>query len=187
MLNTHPSHSDSNSEAYWKDLLQHLVDHGILTWKEITTVVLGALNPPQVGTSIASNKNFQNIYGKGKTWQAVKQWFYQQPLGCRQCGTLVKLESEHIVPKAQLGPEADRLENLQLLCKRCNAVKRPSHKNAGLTHLTTEAALMWILFSCEPSSYDDFKILCRAYGLTMANIRIEEAWALRVWLDKLGD
>ena len=28
--------------------------------------------------------------------------------------------------------------------------------------------------------------ICRDYGLTMANIRFEESWAMAVWLNKIG-
>jgi hypothetical protein len=56
----------------------------------------------------------------------------------------------------------------------------------SLTHLTAEAALMWILFTKRPSTYQEFASLCRAYGLTMANIRFEEAWAMAKWLQREG-
>jgi 5-methylcytosine-specific restriction endonuclease McrA len=125
-------------EEDWRKLVEALVAEGLVQWQEVAAVTLGELNPPQVGTSLASNANIKNNYPPRKAWQAVKAWFYSQPLGCRECRTLLKLEAEHIVPREELGAEADKLENLQLLCKRCNAKKRPSHKNAGLTHLTAE-------------------------------------------------
>jgi hypothetical protein len=175
------------SQDEWRLLVGALVDQKILSWEEVATVVLGELNPPQVGTSLASNKNLQKQYPPRKTWQAVKGWFYAQGgvrLGCRQCGTLLKLEAEHIKDKKQLGKSADSLDNMQLLCKRCNAMKRPSHKNAGLTHLTAEAGLMWLLFVFQPQSYDEYKKLCRSYGMTMADIRFQEAWAMAEWLKR---
>jgi len=174
------------SDERWFDFIKHLVDEKLCSWKEVASVVLGELNPPQVGTSLASNKNIQVRYKKRKTWQAVKEWLYNQPLGCRQCGTLVKLEAEHIIPKEELGAEADRLDNLQLLCKRCNAKKRPSHKNAGLTDLTAEAGLMWILLYFRPATYLQYRRFCRSYGMTMADIRFQEAWAMAVWLQRKG-
>ena len=170
----------------WRDLVERLIDRRIVTWEEVATVVLGELNPPQVGTSLASNKNIQAHYPRRQAWQAVKEWLYSQPLGCRVCGTLLKLEAEHIQPREDLGDSADALPNMQLLCKRCNAKKRPSHKNAGLTHLTAEAGLMWLLFVFEPKTYEDFERLCREYGMTMANIRFQEAWALAEWLRRVG-
>jgi hypothetical protein len=88
--------------------------------------------------------------------------------------------------KEELGAEADRLDNMQLLCKRCNAKKRPSHKRAGLTHLTAEAGLMWLLLHFRPDTYEEYKFLCRAYGTTMADIRFQEAWALAEWLRSGG-
>jgi 5-methylcytosine-specific restriction endonuclease McrA len=170
------------TEEQWRGLLDRLVTEGLVKWSEIAAVALGELNPPQVGTSLASNANIKANYPPRKAWQAVKAWFYSQPLGCRECGTLLKLEAEHIVPKEELGANADNLQNMQLLCKRCNAKKRPSHKNAGLTHLTAEAGLMWILLEFRPKTYNDFKVMCREYGMTMADIRFQEAWALAEWL-----
>jgi hypothetical protein len=43
---------------------------------------------------------------------------------------------------------------------------------------------MWILFTQKPTTYQEFDKLCRAYGLTMANIRFEEAWAMAKWLQR---
>lgn len=177
------------SQEAWRSLVGTLVDHKILSWEEVATVVLGEINPPQVGTSLASNKNLQKQYPRRKTWQAVKGWFYAQGgirLGCRECGTLLRLEAEHIVDKKELGDKADRLDNMQLLCKRHNAKKRPSHKNAGLTHLTAESGLMWLLFVFQPKTYDEYKTLCRRYGMTMADIRFQEAWAMAEWLKQAG-
>ena len=77
---------------------------------------------------------------------------------------------------------ADRLENMILRCRRCNVIRRPSHKLGGKTFLTTEAALMWILLVKRPSTYREFHDLCRSYGMTMANIRFQEAWAMAIWL-----
>lgn len=81
---------------------------------------------------------------------------------------------------------ADQLENMVLRCRRCNVVRRPSHKNGGLAFLTTEAALMWILLVKRPTTYQDFKVLCRSYGMTMADIRFQEAWAMAKWLHQVG-
>lgn len=170
------------TQAQWLDLLKKLVADKLVTWEEVASITLGELNPPQVGTSLASNKNIQAHYEPRKTWQAVRAWLYAQPLGCRQCGTLLKLEAEHIRPKDELGPAADHLDNLQLLCKRCNAKKRPSHTKAGLTHLTAESGLMWLMLHFRPKTYEEFEKLCRDYGFTMANIRFQEAWGLAEWL-----
>lgn len=183
-VNVHEGRSWSQEQ--WRDFVVKLIDDQLVSWEEVAAVVLGELNPPQVGTSLASNKNIQAQYPKKKTWQAVKKWFYEQPLGCRECKTLLKLEAEHITPKEELGVSADRLDNMQLLCKRCNARKRPSHKNAGLTHLTAEAGLMWLLLHFRPDTYKEYKLLCRAYGMTMADVRFQEAWALAEWLRREG-
>lgn len=168
-------------EDDWQNLMADLVSQGIVSWQEIAAVVLGSLNPPQVGTSLASNKILQSRYEFRKTWQAVRSWLYAQPPGCRQCGTLLGIEAEHIVPRQHLGDEVWHLDNMQLLCKRCNAKKRPSHKNAGVTHLTSESALMWILLVHKPGNYQEYRQMCRVYGLTMADIRFQESWAFVEW------
>jgi hypothetical protein len=45
---------------------------------------------------------------------------------------------------------------------------------------------MWILFTKKPVTYQDYEKLCRDYGMTMANIRFQEAWAMARWLNKDG-
>src|SRR5438067_523728 len=112
-------------EERWRDLLVDLVGRGLVTWQHITALVLGHLNPPQVGTSLASNARVQAFYMKGRTWQAVKKWFYEQAGACTDCGTLLELQAHHVIPREQKGKlKKDRLENFQLLCRRCNVIKR---------------------------------------------------------------
>jgi hypothetical protein len=45
---------------------------------------------------------------------------------------------------------------------------------------------MWILFTKRPTTYQEFEYLCRTYGLTMANVRFHEAWAMAHWLEREG-
>lgn len=175
------------SEDQWLDLVQDLVNRGLVTWQEVAAAVLGEFNPPQVGTGVASKSSFKARFPPRKAWQAVKEWFYSQSGQCDECGTRLHLEAEHIRSREELGDDADTLENLQLLCKRCNAVKRPSHKQAGKTFLTAQAALMWILLVLRPTTYRQYRDLCREYGLTMADIRFQEAWAQAVWLSRHGE
>jgi hypothetical protein len=85
-----------------------------------------------------------------------------------------------------MGDDADTLENITLRCRRCNVIRRPSHKKGGLTYLTAESALMWLLFTKKPRTYDEYKVLCRNYGLTMADVRFEESWAMARWLEREG-
>ena len=118
--------------------------------------------------------------------QAVYEWHENQTGKCADCGTRLELQADHIVPREVLGDEADSLENMTLRCRRCNVIKRPSHIKGGKTFLTTESALMWILFTKKPKTYKDFEKLCREYGMTMANIRFREAWAMAQWLNKIG-
>ncbi len=77
---------------------------------------------------------------------------------------------------------ADNLDNIVLRCRRCNVARRPSHANAGVAHLTTEAALMWILLTFRPRSLPDYITMCRLYGMTMADIRMREGWAMTHWV-----
>ncbi len=52
--------------------------------------------------------------------------------------------------------------------------------------MTAEAGLMWLLLHFRPKTYDEYAALCREYGMTMANIRFQEAWALAEWLRREG-
>lgn len=45
---------------------------------------------------------------------------------------------------------------------------------------------MWILFTKKPSTYQEFYQMCRDYGMTMASVRFEEAWAMAKWLEREG-
>ena len=45
---------------------------------------------------------------------------------------------------------------------------------------------MWLLFTRQPTNYQTYQDLCRAYGMTMASIRFEEAWAMARWLEREG-
>ena len=174
------------SDEQWKYMLEYLVDIGMVNYREIASLVLGHLNPSQVGTSVASNKSFQSNYAPRKCWEAVRQWHFDQSGKCAYCGTRLELQADHIIPKELLGDAANTLENMTLRCRRCNVIKRPSHRHGGETFLTAEAALMWILFTRRPDTYEEFMSLCRGYGLTMASVRFEEAWAMAKWLEKEG-
>lgn len=179
----------------WRTLLETLIDSNLFTWKDVTTLVLGQLNPPQVGTSIASNAGFQkNLRGQGdlSVMQQVYDWIYGQLGRCADCGSRLDLQADHVNPRETAGLDktsVDRLDNLTLRCRRDNVIRRISHKLGGKTHLTAEAALMWILLVIRPRTYIDFLRLCRLYGMSMADVRMKEAWAMAVWLnrdDELG-
>jgi hypothetical protein len=45
---------------------------------------------------------------------------------------------------------------------------------------------MWILFSFRPRTLPDFVRMCRLYGMTMADVRMQEGWAMAHWLHRLG-
>jgi len=183
-----PENDSDWSEDNWQEFIEYMVQIGIITHKEVASAVLSTLNPPQVGTGVASKKSFQAHYPPRKTMQAVFTWFYDQAGKCEDCGTRMELQADHIDPRENYKnpDDADTLDNLELRCRRCNVIKRPSHKKGGLTFLTAAAALMWILFTKQPKSYKEYHDLCREYGLTMANIRFQEAWAIAIWLNKDG-
>ena len=176
------------TEKNWHDLLVYLKENNIVSYREMASSVLGLLNPPQVGTQVASKKGFQKHYGKGRTMQKVYKWLYEREGTCVDCGTRLELQADHIKPKQEFeNPEdADYLTNLDLRCRRCNVIKRPSHKKGGLTFLPAASAMMWILLRKRPKNYMAFEKICREYGLTMANVRFHEGWAMAVWLNKLG-
>lgn len=185
-IQSFPADDRSWSEDQWKYMIEYLVDIGMVQYNEIASLVLGHLNPSQVGTSIASKKTFKSQFPPRKCWQAVRQWHFEQSGKCADCGTRLELQADHIIPRETLGDKADTLKNLTLRCRRCNVIRRPSHKHGGETFLTSEAALMWILFTKKPDTYQQFEQLCRSYGLTMANVRFEESWAMAKWLERDG-
>ncbi|MFO0927861.1 MAG: hypothetical protein U0736_12605 [Gemmataceae bacterium] len=177
-------HDRTWSEEQWRSLLETLVEAGVGTWKDITALVLGHLNPSQVGTSLASSEGFRRRYGKGNTMKLVMEWAYTQTGRCADCGTRLELQADHIAGRESFADplDADYIENMTLRCRRCNVVRRPSHEFGGLTFLTAEAALMWILLVIRPRTLCDFIRMCRLYGMTMSDIRMQEAWAMAHWL-----
>lgn len=185
-IKSFPEHDREWSDSQWERLIDYLVSNKLVTYREIASLVLGHLNPSQVGTSVASKKTFQSHYPKRKCWEAVRQWHFDQTGKCADCGTRLELQADHIVPREELGDAADHVDNLTLRCRRCNVIKRPSHKQGGQTFLTAESALMWILFTKRPKTYQEFAQMCRDYGLTMATVRFEESWAMAKWLEREG-
>ena len=177
-------------DCQWSHLLESLVADGFLTWKEIAALTLGHLNPPQVGTSLASSEGFKRRYGKGNTMAVVLDWVYKQNGRCVDCESRLELQADHIEGREKYADplDADFIGNMALRCRRCNVIKRPSHEYGGQTFLTAESALMWILLEIRPRTLVDFVRLCRIYGMTMADIRMQEAWAMTHWLsaDAMG-
>lgn len=186
VISSFPENDFAWKDKHWEQLLKYLVANKIVTYREIASLVLGHLNPSQVGTSVASKKTFQSHYPKRKCWEAVREWHFQQTGKCADCGTRLELQADHIIPREELGDAADRVDNLTLRCRRCNVIRRPSHKHGGQTFLAAEAALMWILFTKRPTTYQEFAKMCRKYGLTMATVRFEESWAMAKWLAREG-
>ncbi len=170
----------------WQSLMKELLARRIVTWKEVASLTLGHLNPPQVGTSLASSDGFKRKYGKGNTMSVVVDWFYKQSGKCADCMTRLELQADHSTPRESFEDplDADHIDNMVLRCRRCNVIKRPSHEFGGRTHLTAEAGLMWILFVLRPRTREDFTRLCRVYGMTMSDIRMNEGWAMAEWLSR---
>lgn len=177
-------HDSGWAPEQWLELLESFVKAGFCTWKDIAALVLGHLNPSQVGTSLASSEGFKRKYGKGNTMQIVMRWAYAQVGRCVDCGTRLELQADHIRGREQYADplEADFIENMTLRCRRCNVIRRPSHEYGGLTFLTAEAALMWILLVIRPRTLRDYIRMCRLYGMTMSDIRMQEAWSMAHWL-----
>lgn len=181
-----PENDSEWTEEDWRRLIDWFLESKLLTARELSALTLGQLNPSQVGTSIASKKTFQKHFPPRKIMQAVIKWHFKQSGHCADCSSRLDLQADHIIPREQLGDAADKLDNMTLRCRRCNVIRRPSHKKGGKTFLTAEAALMWILFVKKPRTYQAFEKLCRDYGMTMANIRFQEAWAMAHWLKREG-
>ena len=103
------------TDEQWKDMIEYLVDTGMVKYREIASLVLGHLNPSQVGTSVASNKSFQAHYPKGKCWAAVRQWHFNQKGKCADCGTRLELQADHIIPKEELGDQKAHCDKTKTL------------------------------------------------------------------------
>ena len=71
MQNKFPDSDREWTQQDWINLLNELITEGLVTMQEVVALVLGHLNPSQVGTSIASKKTFQSKYPPRKTMQAV--------------------------------------------------------------------------------------------------------------------
>ncbi len=187
MVDNKISEDEKWSDSEWLALLEKLIKEGLLSWKEIASLTLGHMNPSQVGTSLASSKGFKQRYGKGSIMPKVMGWFYKQDGKCHDCGSRLELQADHNKPREEFDNplDADFIENMVLRCRRCNVIRRESHVFGGRTHLTTETALMWILFNFRPRTLIDFVRMCRLYGMTMADVRMQEGWAMAHWLRKI--
>lgn len=185
------------TEDQWLSLLEQLVSDRIVTWREVTTTILGELNPGQVGTGIASadktkfgfKRNHQAVHPGESFMPYVIRWLYATTGHCIRCGTRIDLQADHVDGRENFPDpmDADWLDNMALRCRRHNVAKRKSHiARAGRTLLPAQQALMWILYQIRPVTKRDFARLCRLYGMTMSDIRFDEAWAMAVWLEREG-
>src|SRR5947209_6778591 len=108
------------SEEQWQGLLETLIESGVASWKDVTALVLGHLNPSQVGTSLASSVGFKRRYGKGNTMRIVMDWVYAQNGKCADCGSRLELQADHIRGREEFADklDADYIENMMLRCRR---------------------------------------------------------------------
>ena len=95
-MRDYPKESNAWGEQEWIDLLQDLVSDGLVSYSEIASLVLGHLNPSQVGTSIASKKTFQALFPPRKCWEAVRSWHFREIGKCADCGTRLELQEDHV-------------------------------------------------------------------------------------------
>ena len=102
-----PAKDSDWSEEDWKSFIDYLAGTGLVSYKEICSAVLSALNPPQVGTAIASNKNFQSHYPPRETMKNVMSWFYNRQGVCVDCGPRLELQADHIIPRESFDNKAD--------------------------------------------------------------------------------
>ncbi|MBB4347009.1 hypothetical protein [Aliirhizobium cellulosilyticum] len=178
------------SDEDWKSFIMQMVDNGLICWEDVAVAVCGELNPPQVGTQVASA--VKHNYPRGKTMKEVWQWLYSQPGTCAVSGKRMFLEADHKEAKEQFikagrdVKDADTLENFQLLTKRENVIKRGSHRLGGLSFAPAASVLVYVLLEFRPKTLKAFIKLCRSHGLTMSEIRMQEAWALAIWLSRDG-
>jgi len=133
-------HDRSWTDEQWADLLRELIASGIANWKDVTALVLGHLNPSQVGTSLASSAGFKRRYGKGNTMRIVMEWVYQQDGRCADCGSRLELQADHMQGREGFEDplDADFIENMMLRCRRCN----PHNWNRAMCSCT------WARASC---------------------------------------
>ena len=111
-----PADDSKWTQEDWKAVIDYLVQSRLLTYKEIAALTLGHLNPSQVGTSIATKKNFQKHFPRRKCWAAVRQWHFDQVGKCSDCGSRLELQADHVVSREEIGEASDRLENMTLRC-----------------------------------------------------------------------
>jgi 5-methylcytosine-specific restriction protein A len=68
--------------------------------------------------------------GMSAGWAVLRRQVLAEERHCRNCGTSVGLEVDHILNRAQGG--SDRRENLQALCKRCHREKTQHESHEGM-------------------------------------------------------
>jgi 5-methylcytosine-specific restriction endonuclease McrA len=72
------------------------------------------------------------LSSRGRAWEALRKQVIANAAGyCVKCGAENSNHVDHIVPKAKGGQ--DVLENLQLLCAKCNTSKGSKTEGKAVT------------------------------------------------------
>ncbi len=72
-----------------------------------------------LGKAYDHGKSMQ--HSRGGTWTRIAKQHKAIHIQCAQCGSIVDLEADHIVPLHRGG--TNDASNLQSLCRQCHAIK----------------------------------------------------------------
>lgn len=172
------------TEERCEEIIKNLLDEGILDWTTIAKEMLQSLQPPQTATHVPQLDGHRERYERGNRWAPSRRWMYSQYGPCESCGKITSINHDHIVERDILGNEADRLENLRFLCRRCNQSRH--WEKGNVLDLGTAAAVMYLLFTQEPKTVKELEKMGRQVGLTQSNQRFEETWAFAMYLHREG-
>ena len=165
----------------WKDVVINLIEKDFVSWKDVASLVLSSIHPPQICTSIGCQDGFKKIYKKGDRVHRLLEWLALQDGKCKKCGTTVDIQVDHIVSTSNIGDYRDDVSNLQLLCRRCNSRKSKKHME-GKTSLTQQAMLTYIVLSKKPKTVKEYQTICKRIGIKTTSIRLRESLALLQWM-----
>ncbi len=172
------------TEERCEEIITNLVEEDILDWTTIAKEMLQSLQPPQTATHVPQLDGLRERYERGNRWAPSRRWMYSQYGPCENCGKITSINHDHIVERDILGDEADRLENLRFLCRRCNQSRH--WENGNILDLGTAAAVMYLLFTQKPKTVKELEKMGRQVGLTQSNQRFEETWAFAMYLHREG-
>lgn len=172
------------SESTCRDLVEGLIEAGVITWSDIAEEILQAMQPPQTATHVPQLDGIRELYESRQRWAPSRRWMYAQYGRCGECGALLSMTHDHVLSRDLLGSKADYLENLRFLCRRCNQARH--WEKGNILAWGTAAAVQYLLHTESPSTVKELEELGKELGLTQSNQRYEEAWALAVFLSRQG-